>query len=175
MNFIPGGPSYYSSSASSFFDGENEDDNKLMYDLEAVEREEEVVSRWVSNNNNHINNFLNLQNQQVTHGGLIPGHIVVNRDREVTDQNLFNDYFAENPRFNESMFRRRFKMSHSLFLHIINVVQGNDNYFLQRKDGLGRLGLSDFQKITAVFRMLAYGVPVDTTDEYIKIGESTAI
>ena len=39
MNFIPGGPSYYTSSASSFSDGENEDDKQLMYDLEVVQRE----------------------------------------------------------------------------------------------------------------------------------------
>ena len=31
------------------------------------------------------------------------------------------------------------------------------------------------QKITAVFRMLAYGLPADATDEYVKIGESTTI
>ncbi|XP_042386909.1 uncharacterized protein LOC121978664 [Zingiber officinale] len=45
----------------------------------------------------------------------------------------------------------------------------------QRRDGLGRLGLSSLQKITTAFRILAYGVPVDATDEYIKIRESTAI
>ena len=37
------------------------------------------------------------------------------------------------------------------------------------------MGLSTLQKVTAVFCMLAYGVPADTTDKYIKIGESTAI
>ena len=40
---------------------------------------------------------------------------------------------------------------------------------------MGRLGLFALQKITAVFQMLAYGLPVDVTDEYIKIGESTTI
>ena len=35
--------------------------------------------------------------------------------------------------------------------------------------------MSALQKITAVFRMLAYGLPADATDEYIKIGESTTI
>ncbi|PON44368.1 hypothetical protein PanWU01x14_267570 [Parasponia andersonii] len=106
MNFIIGDPSYYSSSASSFSDGENKDDIQLMYDLEAVKRQQEVVSRWVNNNNNYISNFLNQQNQQMTHGGSIPGYTVVNCDREVADQNLFNNYCAENPRFNELMLRR---------------------------------------------------------------------
>ena len=31
------------------------------------------------------------------------------------------------------------------------------------------------QKITVVYRILAYGTPVDSEDEYIRIGESTAI
>ncbi|KAL5735948.1 hypothetical protein ACOSQ2_030736 [Xanthoceras sorbifolium] len=66
-------------------------------------------------------------------------------------------------------------MGRSLFLHITNEVERHDNYFVQRRDGLGRLGLLSLQKITAVFRMLAYGVPADSTDEYIKIGESTSI
>ncbi|XP_062081136.1 uncharacterized protein LOC133785938 [Humulus lupulus] len=66
-------------------------------------------------------------------------------------------------------------MGRALFLHIYDVVQRHDNYFVQRRDGLGKLGLSGLQKVTAVFRMLAYGVPADATDEYIKIGESTAL
>ena len=66
-------------------------------------------------------------------------------------------------------------MGQSLFLHIFHVVAGHDNYFMQRRDGLGRLGLSGLQKMTVVFQMLAYEITADATDEYIKIGESTAI
>ncbi|KAK3231023.1 hypothetical protein Dsin_002904 [Dipteronia sinensis] len=66
-------------------------------------------------------------------------------------------------------------MGRSLFLRIGEKVEARDNYFVQRRDSMGRLGLSALQKITLVFRMLAYGCPVDATDEYIKIGESTII
>ncbi|KAL2490984.1 putative harbinger transposase-derived nuclease [Abeliophyllum distichum] len=66
-------------------------------------------------------------------------------------------------------------MSRYLFLRIVQAVEGHDKYFNQKRDGVGKLGLSTFQKITVMFRMLAYGVAVDATDEYIKIGESTAI
>ncbi|KAG2322204.1 hypothetical protein Bca52824_015417 [Brassica carinata] len=66
-------------------------------------------------------------------------------------------------------------MSRPLFLRIVDAVENHDNYFKQRRDIIGRLGLSYLQKTTAVFRMLAYGLPADATDEYIKIGESTAI
>ncbi|KAF8389085.1 hypothetical protein HHK36_025770 [Tetracentron sinense] len=66
-------------------------------------------------------------------------------------------------------------MRRSLFLRIVNAVKDHDNYFMQKKDGLGRLGLSTLQKVTAVFRILAYGASADSTDEYVRIGESTAI
>ncbi|KAK2637906.1 hypothetical protein Ddye_025701 [Dipteronia dyeriana] len=73
------------------------------------------------------------------------------------------------------MFRRRFRMGRSLFLRIVEKVEARDNCFIQRRDSVRRLGLSALQKITAVFRMLAYGFPADASDEYIKIGESTTI
>ena len=162
MNFNIGGPSNYeignSSSSSSSSDSEDE-----------------TLQRIIHNNNTIMELCLAQLNNQRTHGGSVPGHVVINRNREAADRNLFNDYFSENPRYNAEMFRRRFRMSQPLFLRIVDAVKSHDNYFQQRCDGLGRLGLSTLQKITAVFRMLAYGVPADATDEYVKIGESTAI
>ena len=58
-------------------------------------------------------------------------------------------------------------MSRSLFLCIVNALEDHDNYFRQRNDTTGRLGLSSLQKATSVFQMLAYGLPADATDEYI--------
>ncbi|XP_073067236.1 uncharacterized protein [Primulina eburnea] len=87
---------------------------------------------------------------------------------------MFNYYFAENPRYNEAMFRRRFRMSRDLYFRIADDLKNHDHYFTQRRDGIGRLGLSTNQKITSL-RMLAYGTPADAADEYIKIGESTAL
>jgi len=40
---------------------------------------------------------------------------------------------------------------------------------------LGVPSLSPIQKITAALHMLAYGVAADATDEYCRIGESTAM
>lgn len=61
-----------------------------------------------------------------------------------------------------------------LFLKIVDAVCNFDSCFVQRRDGLGRLGLSSLQKCTPPLRMLAYGVAVDSTDEYCGLGESTA-
>ena len=66
-------------------------------------------------------------------------------------------------------------MSRDLFVRIINVVESYDDYFVQKRSAANVLGLSCFQKVTAAFRMLTYGVPADATDEYVRIGESTTI
>jgi hypothetical protein len=42
-------------------------------------------------------------------------------------------------------------------------------------DALGVLGLSCLKKVTAADKILAYGIPADLTDEYLRIGETTAI
>ncbi|XP_038678744.1 putative nuclease HARBI1 [Tripterygium wilfordii] len=88
---------------------------------------------------------------------------------------LFNDYFAENPVYPHDRFRRRFRMSRNLFLRIQAAVEAHDPYFRQKRNAAGKLGLSSLQKITASLRMLAYGVTADFMDEYVRIGESTAI
>ncbi|KAK3183819.1 hypothetical protein Dsin_031105 [Dipteronia sinensis] len=136
----------------------------------------QILKRLMQNMKRYLPNmYLNQQNNPVIRGGSIPGHIVINRDRESADRCLFYDYFAENLRYNDQMFHRRFRMGRSLFLRIVEKVEACDNYFVQRRDSVGRLSLSALQKIKAVFRMLAYGCPADATDEYIKIGESTTI
>ncbi|XP_061968316.1 uncharacterized protein LOC133691726 [Populus nigra] len=66
-------------------------------------------------------------------------------------------------------------MSRRLFLRIANAVKAHNPYFKQRIDALGVLGISCLQKVTAAHRILAYGIPADLTDEYLRIGETTAI
>ena len=66
-------------------------------------------------------------------------------------------------------------MSRPLFLRIFHAVEPHDPYFPQRRNAAGTLGCSALQKVTAAIRMLAYGVSADYTDEYVRIGESTAL
>ena len=50
-----------------------------------------------------------------------------------------------------------------------------DPWFVQKCDALGRLELSSLQKCTAVVWMLAYGLPANVCDEYVRIGETTTL
>jgi len=65
-------------------------------------------------------------------------------------------------------------MCRHLFKHIKEAVKNYDNYFRKRCDATGKVGLSALQKCVASMRILAYGVPADAVDEYVRIGESTA-
>jgi hypothetical protein len=61
-----------------------------------------------------------------------------------------------------------------VFERLVLAVQQVDPYFVQRPNCAGELGLSALQKVVAAIRILAYGVPADVVDEYVRIGESTA-
>ena len=54
-------------------------------------------------------------------------------------------------------------------------VVGYDDYFECKEDAVGKIGFSSYQKCTAAIRMLAYGVPGDLIDEYVRMSESTCL
>ena len=97
------------------------------------------------------------------------------RDREAGHQRIFNDYFADNPVYPENIFRRRFRMSKALFCRIMEALENHSEFFRWRVDATGKKGLSPIQKCTAAIRQLAYGAPADHYDEYVRIGETTAL
>ncbi|XP_066365180.1 uncharacterized protein [Miscanthus floridulus] len=99
----------------------------------------------------------------------------IKRPREEAHKKLVNDYFSENPLYPSNIFRRRFHMSTPLFLRIVEALGQWSNYFTQRVDAVNRQGLSPLQKCTAAIRQLATGSAIDELDEYLKIGETTAM
>jgi len=129
-----------------------------------------VVANEESNNQGRRTGY---RGSVISHN--IVSHNIVNRNRKEGELRLYNDYFAENSKFTESQFRIRFRISRRLFLRIANAVEAHNSYFKQRTDVLVVLGLSCLQKVTAAHRILAYGIPTDLTDEYLRIGETIAI
>jgi hypothetical protein len=65
-------------------------------------------------------------------------------------------------------------MRRHVFLRIVDAVQRVDPYFIQRPDCTGLMGISALQKCIAAIRILAYGLPANAVDEYVRIGPSTA-
>ena len=99
----------------------------------------------------------------------------LNRDHAAANQRLIDDYFANEPTYDDAMFRRRFRMQKHVFLRIVGDLSSSDNYFTQRVDATNKEGISPLAKCTTAMRMLAYGVAADAVDEYIKIGGTTAL
>uniref|UniRef100_A0A8R7PN84 Nuclease HARBI1 n=2 Tax=Triticum urartu TaxID=4572 RepID=A0A8R7PN84_TRIUA len=99
----------------------------------------------------------------------------IRRNREEAHNLLVADYFAEIPTYSDAMFRRRFRMRRPVFLRIVSALSEWSPFFTQRVDCTSRKGLSLLQKCTAAIRMMAYGTPADELDDYLKIGESTAL
>jgi hypothetical protein len=99
----------------------------------------------------------------------------IERHRLEMNERMIQDYFCDTPVFGPTLFRRRYRMRRSLLLTIMDRVCARDNYFVQKRDAAGLLGLSPHQKITSALRMLCYGVCGDATDEYCRTSESTAL
>ncbi|KAL1209355.1 Protein ALP1-like [Cardamine amara subsp. amara] len=66
-------------------------------------------------------------------------------------------------------------MNKPLFMHIVDRLSNEIQFFQQRRDATKRFGLSGLQKCTAAIRMMAYGCAADAVDEYLRLGETTAI
>lgn len=99
----------------------------------------------------------------------------VERLRESRGHNLMEDYFIERPIFDEQAFRRRYRMSMNLFNRILTDLCNHDNFWRQRSDATGLVGLLPQQKMTAALRMLAYGSAADQCAEITRMGESTTL
>ncbi|KAI9908624.1 hypothetical protein PsorP6_003069 [Peronosclerospora sorghi] len=99
----------------------------------------------------------------------------VDRGFQEGHSRIVRDYFAEDPVYGDTLFRRRFRMRRPLFLRLVHAVEAHGEYFQQRPDATGKLGLFALQKFIAAIRQLTYGMPADAVDEYVRTGESTTV
>jgi hypothetical protein len=98
----------------------------------------------------------------------------IHRDRRDGLDRLQRDYLGDAPVYSDEQFQRRFRLPRSLFMRIVDTLRARDTYFTCRRDAVGRAGFTTEQKITAALRMLASGESADRSDEYVRMGESTA-
>ncbi|XP_073363390.1 uncharacterized protein [Aegilops tauschii subsp. strangulata] len=117
-----------------------------------------------------------IERQLPRYRGSLPGRAPnLNRNRERGHALLYADYFANTPLFKPDKFRRRFRMARRVFNRIREGVVSHDPYFECKADALGKLGFFSYQKCTAAIRMLAYGIPGDLVDEYMRMSETTCL
>ncbi|CAH9096024.1 unnamed protein product [Cuscuta epithymum] len=117
-----------------------------------------------------------LRGKKHANGGIRCRRRYIQRDRKERHEVIMKDYFnGDQSKYTPDHFRRRFRMDVKLFTRILEAIEKNDSYFSLKFDATGKEGLSPLQKTIAAVRMLAYGCPADLLDEYVQIGESTAI
>jgi hypothetical protein len=97
------------------------------------------------------------------------GRLCIPRNRGLGHTQLMHDYFAEVPTYPPHLFRRRYRKRRSLFEKIVRDCEANSAYFQERRNVTGTLGFTPWQKISAAMRVIAYGIPADYTDEYLRI------
>ncbi|GKD94484.1 hypothetical protein Tco_1374321 [Tanacetum coccineum] len=107
------------------------------------------------------------------------------RERESAEQRLLEDYFGNDefePKYPEENFRRRYRMSSTLFNKIVNNILSYDvepipeyfTYFKPCYDATGCLSIGPILKCTSAIRQLAYDTAPDAFDEYLPIAERTS-
>ena len=99
----------------------------------------------------------------------------VDRHRHSRGKNLMEDYFIPQSLYSDVHFRGRYRMQPHLFNKIMHDICNYDEYFVQKRNCAGNLGLLPEQKFTAVIRMLAYGSSANQGDEIARMGKSTVL
>eukprot|EP00918_Siedleckia_nematoides_P030803 GHVU01066721.1.p1 GENE.GHVU01066721.1~~GHVU01066721.1.p1 ORF type:complete len:484 (-),score=38.85 GHVU01066721.1:922-2373(-) len=140
---------------------------QLMQELDEDARTEEVQALSAS-----TLALANTIRELPPHSGSVPWRGPnLARDREGGELRLIKDYFCESPIYPAMEFKRRFRMSRERFMTIYCEFQRR-NLMGQGRDNKGQLGASLLQKMTAALRVLAYGGPSDSVDEYLRLSDT---
>ncbi|GJS47701.1 zinc finger, CCHC-type containing protein [Tanacetum coccineum] len=128
--------------------------------------------------------FLAMTNQEAegSGSGIKRTRTYIPRDREEAEQRLLEDYFGNDdtpPKYPKENFRRKYRMSSTLFAKIVNDITSYDaqplpkyfHFFRQRIDAPGHISIGPILKIISAIRQLAYGISPDAFDEYLQISE----
>ena len=109
-----------------------------------------------------------------THGGSLPGK-QKNRDlgHEEASNRFMSDYMCDDPLFTDEEFRRRYRISKSIFIRIVTKIVEFDSWFAQTKDCIGKQGISPFLKVAVALVILGNGTSSERCVSEYRMSEST--
>lgn len=152
---------------------------RALHEELSSDSDDDIVMNMLDFIHNDLLNRKKSSSQKSKHGGSRPGRRPnIDRERAIGHERILRDYYGVDgapPIYTDLMFRRRHRMRRTLFMRIMDKVAETDPYFKQKLDACSVPGLSTVQKCTAALRMLCYGICADAVDEYVRIGESTAL
>nr|XP_043639693.1 uncharacterized protein LOC122610805 [Erigeron canadensis] len=96
------------------------------------------------------------------------------RRREIGLATLLNDWFVQEPKYEDDYFRKKFRMDKTMFLDIVRDIEANSPYFQESYDARKRKSFTVIQKCTSAVRQLATGNEPDEYDEYLCMAARTA-
>jgi hypothetical protein len=148
------------SSAANLSDSSSSDDS----DLDELLHDDDLEATILLLSVKELEDRAKLVNRR---RGSVIGRNHIQRNLLLGHEQMMDDYFAEVPTYPPLLFRRRYRMRHSLFVKIVKPRETISNYFNQRRNVAGVMGFSPFQKISAVMRVIVYDIHADYTDEYL--------
>ncbi|KAI5313427.1 hypothetical protein L3X38_042601 [Prunus dulcis] len=92
----------------------------------------------------------------------------VDRHRHSWGKNLLEEYFIPHSLYSDVHFRVSYRMQPHLFNKVMHDICNYDEYFVQKKNCAGNLGLLPKRKFTAVIQMLAYGSSADQVESLVR-------
>nr|XP_043626209.1 uncharacterized protein LOC122597706 [Erigeron canadensis] len=99
--------------------------------------------------------------EDTTSSNAVQNRRTVERQRKIGHQILLNDWFVDEPKYDDAYFR----MEKSTFLKIVDDIEANFPYFRDGFDARERGGFKPLQKVASAVRQLATGNPPDEYDE----------
>ncbi|XP_057440230.1 uncharacterized protein LOC130732137 [Lotus japonicus] len=132
-----------------------------QFDLEAYLEKSEREDTYI------LNRFRDRRNL-ILEDSAPRGRKHLSRDHAGANRRLIDDYFANEPTYDDGIFRRRYRMQKHVFLRIVADLSSSENYFTQRVDAAKKEGISPLAKCTTAMRMLAYGVAADCLRRFCK-------
>nr|GEV01128.1 hypothetical protein [Tanacetum cinerariifolium] len=98
----------------------------------------------------------------------------ITKDRAGAHTRLVAAFFSETSMYDETRFRKTFRMARPLFNKIVNAVSNHCAHFQSNPDFAGREGISSLIKCTSAIRQLTYDVNTSFLDEYMQISERSS-
>ena len=105
------------------------------FDIEAYFQKRDIEDTYI------VNRFIQ-RRKKILEDSAPRSRKYLKRDHAAANQRLIDDYFANEPTYDDAMFRRRYQMQKHVFLRIVGDLSSSDNYFTQRVDAANKEGIS---------------------------------
>jgi hypothetical protein len=94
------------------------------FDIEAYKQKCDIEDTYI------VNRFIQ-RRKKIEEDSASRTRKYFNRDHAAVNQRLIDDYFSNEPTYDDAMFRRRYRMQKHVFLRIVGDLSSSDNYFTQ--------------------------------------------